>query len=128
MKRAITTILSAAVLLFVGIMLFIAWSAVYGQTPELTPKETPESLKLQLAVEKQKSLQLQYQVIQAKIEPELAPLRVEFQKQEKAMAAESEAVKRQNGWGADVVLDQNPSSATFGTFIHKPVDVKKEAK
>lgn len=93
--------------------------AVSAGAQSLTPKETTESVKLQLAMEKEKTLQLQYQVVQAKIEPELAPLRQQYADQEKQVLTATEVVKKENGWGDDVVLDKNPQSATFGKFIHE---------
>ena len=128
MKRIVTTILSAAIILFIGAMMLLAWSTLYGQTPALTPKETPESQKLAFAIERERGLQLEFQAVTQSIEPQLQPLRQKFAEQDKEVNAQVDAVKKQNGWGADVVLDKNPASPTFGQFVHKPVDVKKEAK
>ena len=85
------------------------------------PKESVASLKLALALEKQKGVQdqaqaLQQQAMQA-IEPRMVPLRAEFQNQTKIATEEEQAVRRENGWGPDIVLDQNLTSPTFGQWI-----------
>lgn len=101
--------------------------AVSAGAQSLTPKETTESVKLQLAMEKEKSLQLEYQVVQAKIEPELVPLRQQYAAQEQEVLRVTEVVKKENGWGADVILDKTPGP-TFGKFIKKPEAKKAETK
>lgn len=96
----------------------------------VTPKESVDSLKLQLALEKQKSVQteaqsLQQQAMQA-IEPRMVPLRSEFQSQAAISKKEEDLVRKENGWGPDIVLDQNFASPNFGLWVkQKPAAEKK---
>jgi hypothetical protein len=93
------------------------------------PKETVDSLKLQLALTKQKSIQteaqaLQQQAMQA-IEPRMVPLRTEFQTQAAASKAEEEKVRHENGFGPDIQLDQNFASPNFGQWVRQKGPEKK---
>lgn len=87
----------------------------------VTPKETLDSVKLELALEKQQKLSadaqsLQTQAMQA-IEPRMVPLRAEYQKQIAAAKAEEDIVRKENGWGPDIKLDSTLGSPTFGSWI-----------
>lgn len=95
----------------------------------VVPKESVDSLKLQLAMEKEKSIQeqaqsLQQQAMQA-IEPRMVPLRADYQAQLKAATEEEDKVRKENGWGPDIVLDQSIGSSTYGMWIKKKESEKK---
>lgn len=95
----------------------------------VTPKESVDSLKLQLAMEKQKRVQtdaqaLQQQAAQA-IEPRMVPLRAEYQEQLKVAQEEEQKVRKENGWGPDIVLDQAIGSTTYGQWVKKKGEEKK---
>jgi hypothetical protein len=87
----------------------------------VSPKETVDSLKLQLALERQKAVQQQAQDLQTQamqsIEPKMQPLRNEFMEQSKVAADEMEKVRKENNFGPDVNLDQNLNSPTFGKWV-----------
>jgi hypothetical protein len=86
---------------------------------ELTPKESEDNLKLQLALQTEKSITLEATNIQKSIEPQIEPLRQQYAEQEAIVAKESDAVRKDNGWGQDAQIDRNPNSPTFGKWIKK---------
>lgn len=92
-----------------------------AQSEELKPKESVSALKLQLALQTEKSLALQAQTIQQSIEPQMAPLRQQYSVQEPIISQEVEAVKKENGWGSEVSVDRNPQSPNYGKFVKAPV-------
>lgn len=87
----------------------------------VTPKESTDTLKLELALEKEKDIQLQASALQSQamqqIEPQVAPLRTEYAKQDEIVKDEMEKVKKAEGYGPDTNLDRNPNSPTFGKWV-----------
>ena len=115
-----------------GIIIMAA--PLLAQTPASQPaapqqqvvevKETTDSLRLQLALEKEKAIGLQAQALQTQamqqIEPQVAPLREDYKKQD-AIVTESEAkVRKENDLPPSVYLDRSPQSPTFGKWVKSP--------
>jgi hypothetical protein len=87
-------------------------------------KETTASLKLQLALEKEKAIGLQAQALQTQamqqIEPQLAPLRDDYKKQDATITAAEAVVRKENDLPPSVYLDRSPQSPTFGKWVKSP--------
>lgn len=95
----------------------------------LTPAtKTIEVYQEEASLAKEKTIQLQAQIIQNSAEAQMAPLRTEFETEDASMNVEIEAIRKQNGWGPDVVLDRNPSSVTYGKWLRQPKPPEKPAK
>ena len=120
MKKALLGIVIVASPLFAQ-----SPAAVAPQSSRIVEvKETPDSLKLQLALQTEKSITLQAQVLQnqamQQIEPQMAPLKADYQKQDAVIAATEEIVRKENGLPPNVSLDRSPQSPTFGKWIKAP--------
>lgn len=130
MKRIYRNV--AIALAFIVVFDVAIWTQTPAKSPapptihEVTPKESVETVKLQLALEKQKSIQLQAQLVQKSIDPLLAPLQQQYNEQEAAIKAQEEAIRKENGWGPEVSIDRNPQSSSYGKFIKtEPAPPKK---
>ena len=83
-------------------------ATVLAQTPAtvMVPKD-PNSIKdLQLALERQKSLNLQAQVMQSAYNQQITNLTQQYQTQDAIVATEEKAIRKANGWEKDVTLNR----------------------
>lgn len=74
--------------------------------PALTPKKPVDDTPVKIALLTEENLQLKAQAAQQQAQQTLAPLQQQYMEQEKVIADWVDEVKRQNGWGADVIYDR----------------------
>jgi hypothetical protein len=102
-----------------ALLLFLT-ATVLAQTPAtvMVPKD-PNSIKdLQLALERQKSLNLQAQVMQSAYNQQITNLTQQYQAQDAIVATEEKAIREANHWEKDVTL--NRATGQFEKAAPKP--------
>jgi hypothetical protein len=87
------------------------------QQPTITPKETINSVKLESALKDEKALSAEAQNTQTNFKEMMAKFQSDYAVDQRAVDTLSEEVRKENGWGAEYVVDRNPQSPTFGKWV-----------
>lgn len=115
MKYAMTAVL------VLGIFPVFAQSPTPPAAPAstVTPKKSVDDAPVKMALVVEENLQLKAQAINAQAQQAIAPLQQQFAEEEKIIDAWVEAVKKDNGWGADVTYNRNTKTFERATAPDK---------
>lgn len=108
-------------------ILLLSIAPVFAQNPapapqavEITPKKPVDLTVPNMALLQEENLQLRAQAINAQAQQAMAPLQQSFIETEKVLADWIASIKKDNGWGDDVIFNR-----TTKKFERAPAPAKK---